>query len=137
MVVWLLALQLSLASPEAERHAACEAALAAEDEQALLACVERWVIEAPRSGYTDFYGFHLAVMRGDATAASAARVRASSKGGVPEEKLREIQKADLPENPLVAWSHRMLGVVVLIMVVALVGLRVRSVTLAAQGRYEG
>ena len=143
MSLALLWLALALAAPGdgpgslEERHQRCQAALEAQDEPALFACVEEWVVNDPAKGWTDFYGFHLALMRGDATAASAARTRAASKGGIPEETLRTIMAMELPDNPWVVWSQRALGVVAALIALAVISLRVRSVRLAAQGRYQG
>ena len=61
----LLLLSASAFADDALR-ARCDGALDPVDETGLQACVEAWIDHEPDSPWTDYYGFFLAVERGQA-----------------------------------------------------------------------
>ena len=132
MAFWTLVLALALAQDPAplggdsELFERCDAALSASDVMGLEACVIDAVHATPTDPWTDWFGFHLAVMRGDARAAISARNRAVARG-LPEPEAGTLMRAEIPESPWVWWSRVFVGGILVIALTGLVGLRVRNI----------
>ena len=131
-LLWTALVGLALAqAPEpfdgdADLLQACETALEAKDVDALEACVVKAVHATPNDPWTDWYGFHLAVLRGDARAAISARNRSIARG-LPEPEAGRLMRAEVPESPWVWWSRFFVGGILAIALTGLIGLRVRSI----------
>lgn len=122
-----LLLALALAEPVSpEVVEGCDAALEVGDAVELRTCVETWVLSDPKNPLTDWYGFHLAVLEGDTTAAVAARNRALARGLDPE-RARVLGSTELPYNPMVTVQRVFLAVILLLGGVLLVWARVRAI----------
>ncbi len=121
---WCLAVALA-APPSGEVVAACDRAVAEGDDAALEQCVTQWVVTAPGDPSTDWYAFHLAVLRGDATAAEAARRRALTRG-IDEERARVLGETPLPANPMVTLQRAFFAAVLVAAMGLLVWARVRN-----------
>ena len=122
--MWMLVSAALATAPDPALIASCDQALVDEDQVALTTCVETWVLTDATDPLTDWYGFHLAVMRGEYRAANLARIRALDRGLDPV-MAAALRRAALPENPMLGLTRWVLGIALLLAIGWMLMLRYR------------
>lgn len=119
---WILAVALAL-PVDPVLVASCDAAKQADDPIALESCIKTWLERDPKSPYTDYYGYFLAVHRGDAHTAQSCFNRAVTQD-LPEEREAELLHLKMPTTfmqRLGRWIP-VIGVVISVLLIAVVRL---------------